>query len=754
MIAATIITKGSPSSGNYGHSGRPGQVGGSVPKSTMSQAETDIRTMVDQFANYGSKRSELAYNNYYDIVRKKGKFFSERIPLPKGCKKGKPKQCYLNSFNNMSSGDYLYTEGLVFLESIPIPIEHAWLTTKDGKVIDTTLPAGDKAYYYGVQMNPEFVLERAFEIHYPGVLSNDYMAKKSIIEHGFPEGALYEEIVTKGSSSSGNFGHAGRPGKVGGSSSSLLGPGSDFYKKTHSGNDYGPFGENELLYENAYHEIMGQNVYSPIQMIGATKRYNQLTKNIEAGRDYKPDADGLIYIGTDPANDVYTQDVRYESPEWKKVWGDKDAGVRYITSDQLNYVVDKLKVAADDRQDFIAGEIPLPPTYQEFFGDFDPTAVHAYDVKYGTPEYDKFVTIADGYINQLKQTDMTMFGKGEVEYNIFDGYEKQVVDEFGEDSEQAKNVSNWLNRVGDEAGDYHEFEVLKAVCAGDVTPEYADKTLGEYHARSPHGDARYEELPTELWHAATDSDSIEASGIKSRRELGGRVSEVGLGGGEEDTISFTTDPKIGSDIERSLHEAHMVATGKLTVKRMLEVARDGAGGVGRNWAADLVEMKEPSFFKQHPEIDKANYDPFKDGMPGRLRELIDMEEGKRPVTENVHGMGDRGETLSTTLLNEYAREKILDHAFEYFKYDYSTVRQSKGGFMDPLFFGTNWKQLAKRDPKKFKLLKYMPKTRKSRGYKVSSLGEWRIVGGDNVALVEVVDNYDATDTARILGYTQ
>lgn len=51
-------------------------------------------------------------------------------------------------------------------------------------------------------------------------------------------------------------------------------------------------------------------------------------------------------------------------------------------------------------------------------------------------------------------------------------------------------------------------------------------------------------------------------------------------------------------------------------------------------------------------------------------------------------------------------------------------------------------------------MKYKPKTRKSRGYKVSALGEWRIVGGDNVALVEVVDNYDATDTARILGYTQ
>lgn len=200
MITATIVVKGSPKSGHWKHAGVKGQLGGSAPKSAMSRAETDIRKMVDQFATLGSKRSDLAYNNYYDVVKQHGKFYDSdaRIPLPKGVPKGKSKQCYRNSFDAVMASDYIYTEGLVFLEKIPIPIEHAWLTTKDGKVIDPTLPADDKAHYFGVQFNTDFVLDRAVETSYAGgILANDYMVKDSIIEHGLPEGALYNETVEK-----------------------------------------------------------------------------------------------------------------------------------------------------------------------------------------------------------------------------------------------------------------------------------------------------------------------------------------------------------------------------------------------------------------------------------------------------------------------------------------------------------------------------------------------------------------------------
>lgn len=82
---------------------------------------------------------------------------------PHGYRMGPIKQCFRNSIMGTSSyKDLIYVEGYT---STIIPIHHAWLSTKGGRVIDLTLrnnelreseygPIG----YFGTPMNREWVM--------------------------------------------------------------------------------------------------------------------------------------------------------------------------------------------------------------------------------------------------------------------------------------------------------------------------------------------------------------------------------------------------------------------------------------------------------------------------------------------------------------------------------------------------------------------------------------------------------------------
>lgn len=75
------------------------------------------------------------------------------------------RRCYNNSFSTWASfPDTLYTEGVLVTEGLEdvVPIEHGWLQTADGQVVETTLPmehdffrhAQDHTYFpaYSVDM--------------------------------------------------------------------------------------------------------------------------------------------------------------------------------------------------------------------------------------------------------------------------------------------------------------------------------------------------------------------------------------------------------------------------------------------------------------------------------------------------------------------------------------------------------------------------------------------------------------------------
>lgn len=195
MTKVTFLLKGGSGSGHYGHAGRPGKKGGSLPGKGNSPAETDIREILGTFAGFkkqNMRANGFVHSSYEEIVLEKGRFYEpSNEPLPKGVRKGELKQCYLNTFRNMLPGKYIYTEGYGMVEGLPIPFEHAWLTTPDGKVIDPTWRDNKPLAYFGIQFTYEFVLETAERTGFAGVLFNDWMDDARILKNGLPDDAIY-----------------------------------------------------------------------------------------------------------------------------------------------------------------------------------------------------------------------------------------------------------------------------------------------------------------------------------------------------------------------------------------------------------------------------------------------------------------------------------------------------------------------------------------------------------------------------------
>lgn len=107
------------------------------------------------------------------------------------------KQCFYNAFMTLSEiEDAKYYEGwAVTLSGISIPIEHAWLVTKEGRVIDTTFALLEREYghdksevvYMGVEIPYSYLLNAVVESGRAGPFLRNYWADDtdSGIEHEY-----------------------------------------------------------------------------------------------------------------------------------------------------------------------------------------------------------------------------------------------------------------------------------------------------------------------------------------------------------------------------------------------------------------------------------------------------------------------------------------------------------------------------------------------------------------------------------------
>ncbi len=88
--------------------------------------------------------------------------------------KGKLKECFMNAYQ-LATGHsgYTYVEGYATTEKVGIPLDHAWVVDKEGRVVDPTWKDGNA--YFGVPIKADYLLKTAVKTRVYGVLSHTNM---------------------------------------------------------------------------------------------------------------------------------------------------------------------------------------------------------------------------------------------------------------------------------------------------------------------------------------------------------------------------------------------------------------------------------------------------------------------------------------------------------------------------------------------------------------------------------------------------
>ena len=99
-------------------------------------------------------------------------------------KRGQVKACYMNAFHLADRNhDLTYVEGKCHIGILPI--DHAWVVTKDGRVIDPTLRDSSSSKitpcgYFGIPFKTEYIQKVALRSRYYSIL--DGMINPHIID--------------------------------------------------------------------------------------------------------------------------------------------------------------------------------------------------------------------------------------------------------------------------------------------------------------------------------------------------------------------------------------------------------------------------------------------------------------------------------------------------------------------------------------------------------------------------------------------
>jgi hypothetical protein len=106
---------------------------------------------------------------------------------PKWMPAGVPKQCYANAakglFAALGRGEEIrYAEGYAISKTgLPLPIQHAWLVDKEGRVLDPTWQDHRDYLYYGIVFDTDFVLDMLEETGLvPGLLVNPSLMRSHL----------------------------------------------------------------------------------------------------------------------------------------------------------------------------------------------------------------------------------------------------------------------------------------------------------------------------------------------------------------------------------------------------------------------------------------------------------------------------------------------------------------------------------------------------------------------------------------------
>jgi hypothetical protein len=174
-----FATKGGLGSGNHGHAGRPGEVGGSAPSG--SDFTLDKAGIVGVLGI-----QDLPQEKIVDYLAKRGRYYGHGAPLPDGIKLGVKNQCYKNATQSMWEHPNLtYVEGVAWRDGSPgLAILHGWNSDASNGVVDTTLRDSKKWSYFGVEYDRKDYMAHITKTMMYGVLGGDSKSAKAVLARG------------------------------------------------------------------------------------------------------------------------------------------------------------------------------------------------------------------------------------------------------------------------------------------------------------------------------------------------------------------------------------------------------------------------------------------------------------------------------------------------------------------------------------------------------------------------------------------
>lgn len=217
----TIRVKGGEGSGNFGHSGRPGLVGGSEPG--KMHGEVDALADLHWDSGFGSGYFLTGDGRILDIGR--STHVDYLLENPDSAKKIGVKTSDLNKIDNYVAEDDLSTAWAVFQKVMRytglMRIRDMGRITaiNTGKMDNVTLRKIQRMYDAGKVSVSSPYSQISWEADGKQLNANlqDLLSAKYVVPVDDWNMTLKEIIIEKGGKGSGNFDHAGRPGLVGGS---------------------------------------------------------------------------------------------------------------------------------------------------------------------------------------------------------------------------------------------------------------------------------------------------------------------------------------------------------------------------------------------------------------------------------------------------------------------------------------------------------------------------------------------------------
>lgn len=235
-------------------------------------------------------------------------------------------------------------------------------------------------------------------------------------------------------------------------------------------------------------------------------------------------------------------------------------------------------------------------------------------------------------------------------------------------------------------------------------------------------------LPSDLYHVTTAKTAVMREGLKSRAELG-QHNGRGLGGGDDDTISFTDDPAAAENIYHTLHEARKVASGEISLADLVKAAREGRGA---HKPYPLEEYFSPGWKPGDPE--PPNMTAKLAGMTIHSvlgKKLSELPPGAKFVGSTWKG-GDgieRGNLYQIPATEREQRDARMD-AYKYML----AMREYAGGPENPLFFSSDDEALGRTPADEIAVVHVKP-VAGGMGYQMGALGEWRTHSGKAVRVI-------------------